>query len=350
MFGTLRTTLAFFVVIGHLFGPYQLGTYAVFGFYILSGYLMTTIMHETYGFTLGGRKKYLLNRFLRIYPIYWFAIIISIILLLFIGKEATDYNPIIYLPTSIEGWLKNILIIFSYHSSPRLSPATWALTVEIFFYIAICIGISRSRITTVIWFVISIGYTVFLVSSNTGDWSTRYFPIEAASLPFSIGGMIYHYRDKIQTTYKKYSLDHPLLWLSLVCLNFCISFSVEIKCQVPAIFNYGFYVNLFLMSVLIASLLNKRFLRIGKNTDKRIGNLSYPIYLMHWQVGAFLYVLIFKDYGRGFMTIEGFLFLLSSSILIVFLSLIAVFVIDKPIEKLRTKIKTNKSTSGTSFF
>lgn len=71
MFGTYRTLLAVMVIFLHLGGMPVIGGYAVFGFYILSGYLMTLIMHKNYGYTRDGVARYAINRFLRIYPIYW---------------------------------------------------------------------------------------------------------------------------------------------------------------------------------------------------------------------------------------------------------------------------------------
>jgi peptidoglycan/LPS O-acetylase OafA/YrhL len=53
MFGFFRTLLALAVVVEHLGPAHYVGPYAVFGFYVLSGYLMTLIMHETYGHTAG---------------------------------------------------------------------------------------------------------------------------------------------------------------------------------------------------------------------------------------------------------------------------------------------------------
>ena len=72
MFGLLRTTFALMVMIYHLFfvGFLSLGTYPVFGFYIISGYLMTVIMHNNYGYTWVGRYSFAVNRFLRLYPQY----------------------------------------------------------------------------------------------------------------------------------------------------------------------------------------------------------------------------------------------------------------------------------------
>lgn len=70
MFGFYRVYLALLVVAHHLGGLTGLGSYAVFGFYMLSGYLMTFIMCRNYHHTTTGFLKYSLNRFLRIYPTY----------------------------------------------------------------------------------------------------------------------------------------------------------------------------------------------------------------------------------------------------------------------------------------
>jgi len=84
MFGTYRTLLALMVVALHL-GGLSMGGYAVFGFYVLSGYLMTLIMQNNYGYSALGFYKYALNRFLRIYPIYWVSIVFSAILVWYFG-------------------------------------------------------------------------------------------------------------------------------------------------------------------------------------------------------------------------------------------------------------------------
>ena len=64
MFGVYRAFLALMVVALHLGGLPVVGAYAVFGFYVLSGYLMTLIMQDRYGYTASGRSAYAVNRFL----------------------------------------------------------------------------------------------------------------------------------------------------------------------------------------------------------------------------------------------------------------------------------------------
>jgi peptidoglycan/LPS O-acetylase OafA/YrhL len=80
MFGLFRYILSLIVVQGHLaplFGKFQ-GVYAVFGFYALSGYLITLVVNQKYGFSLDGLKKFFINRILRLYPVYLILISFSI--------------------------------------------------------------------------------------------------------------------------------------------------------------------------------------------------------------------------------------------------------------------------------
>ncbi len=50
MLGTLRFVLALLVVLNHLWLPVanKIGAHAVLGFYVISGFLMTRILCETY--------------------------------------------------------------------------------------------------------------------------------------------------------------------------------------------------------------------------------------------------------------------------------------------------------------
>lgn len=194
MFGMYRTILALMVVALHLGGVSFIGGYAVFGFYALSGYLMTFIMQTNYGYSLSGIYKYAANRFLRIYPMYIISIIFSAFLVLLLGEQFTaNYHQSIYLPKDISEVVKNLSIFFPLRESPRLTPPAWALTVEIFFYILIGLGLSRNKRIVLIWFVASAIYH-FAVLIFQLDYRHRYFTVFAASLPFSTGALIYHYR------------------------------------------------------------------------------------------------------------------------------------------------------------
>lgn len=174
MFGLYRTFLALLVAFHHLSGIRFQGS-TVFCFYMLSGYLMTLIMHDNYGYSLAGIRRFAISRFLKIYPLYWIACLTSIFLIVCLGIHYTKaYHSKIFLPENFTQILRNFFVIFSIQSSPRLVPPTWALTVQFFFYILIASGISKTKKITTIWFLISICYT-FYTSIAQLDRIYRFF-------------------------------------------------------------------------------------------------------------------------------------------------------------------------------
>src|SRR5260221_14780352 len=67
-----RYILALVVTLTHLqpLGVGRPGQISVFAFYTLSGYLMTRVLNERYGFSTRGTAVFLLNRVLRLWPAY----------------------------------------------------------------------------------------------------------------------------------------------------------------------------------------------------------------------------------------------------------------------------------------
>jgi peptidoglycan/LPS O-acetylase OafA/YrhL len=86
--GVWRFFLAFLVAISHLWdgmihGP---AAYAVWGFFLISGYLMTVGLLTRYGEGWAGLLDYAINRFLRIYPTYYIACLFGALALFLMPK------------------------------------------------------------------------------------------------------------------------------------------------------------------------------------------------------------------------------------------------------------------------
>ncbi|MEQ9395890.1 acyltransferase family protein [Haliea sp.] len=286
MFGIYRTALALLVVLQHLGEVPSIGTYAVFGFYVLSGYLMTAIMHQNYGFSLGGIFKYAVNRGLRIYPIYWVACLLTLGLIVVFGStEVSNFHSAMRYPTTANEIIKNIFIIFPDLSSARLSPPAWALTVELFFYALIGLGLSKYFFVTVIWFVCSLVYHVTALSPQF-PWSDTYFSIAAASLPFSTGALIYFQRARFESFVKRNQTGILAVLVLSFALNFLLFRDIVSK-------EFAFYFSYVICSLLVLALSFLNTSSSGRKADKWIGDLSYPIYLIHYQVG-FLCLVAFQ--------------------------------------------------------
>ena len=318
--GVLRITLALIVMITHLVHFSPSGTYAVFGFYIISGYLMTLIMHESYGYTFEGRSRYLINRILRLYPQYWCSLLFTILLIDFIGFSGVlRFNSIIFIPYSYETWASNISMVFLKSSPtyvPRLIPQAWTLTIEMFFYLLICIGISKTFNRTQLWFAASVIYTIAALSLELN----RYNGLMASSLPFSIGALIYYLpKSKL-----------PAIPLFILMVVNCYLWTLYPK----AIF--GFYINILICAFLVSSLTRGTF--VSESLDKRLGDLSYPVYLLHFSVGMLVSELVFGQplHEHSF---RGFINLVISLFFIYGLSSLFIKYVDQPIQTIRTRIK-----------
>jgi peptidoglycan/LPS O-acetylase OafA/YrhL len=115
--GIYRFLLASCVVIGHLSGNQyasHTGMFAVFGFYVLSGYLITRVLHKTYDF---DPVTFWSNRLLRLFPPY--ALFLATGLLLIFGTaDAGAFFPAVWQASpSPADWL-GVITIFPMGISP----------------------------------------------------------------------------------------------------------------------------------------------------------------------------------------------------------------------------------------
>lgn len=350
MFGLLRTTLALMVMAFHLcVNLVPLGAYSVYGFYVISGYLMTLTMHGTYGYTAFGRYSFAVNRFLRLYPQYWIAAILSLVLIQFVGEPvARNFHPSMYVPASIESVLANLTMIYpAWHTTsvnPRLVPPTWALTVELFFYFLICLGLSKTFFRVQVWFVVSILYVVvsFLLGHS---WVERYLPVAAASLPFSMGAAVYFLArgDGPRWLLAKLTLPAPTLFVMFIvnCIAWMLIYHLGLL-KPTGVIEIGFYLSMAICAGLVYSLAKGDCIaRVGGKIDKAVGDLSYPIYLLHWQIGLGVSYLVFGQPLHE-MSERGFISFLVSVMVVVPLSLLLETLIDRPVQALREKVKANR--------
>ena len=345
MFGAFRLYLALLVIAQHLLGVPDVGAYAVFSFFVLSGFLMTAIMHETYGYDRGGRWRYAQNRFLRLYPNYWIAIAISVAVIGVVGPRfAADYFPDLRPPTTGFSALQNLTMVFAnlfpVDVSPRLSPATWALTVEMTYYALIGLGISRSRRLTTLWLLLSLAYVaaVFALRLHSG-W--RYFAIPAGSLPFSVGAALYFHKDALYRRIRTVALlgTGPLAFAHLAV---CAAFSVQACFGTHyAIADLGRYVGIGVTALLLVRLYYEGPPRLPRSVDNLLGRYSYPAYLLHFQLGALTSYLLFRRPVIGFSGLS-FLALVVNLGLIALAASAMLFGVDPAIERLRTAIRARR--------
>lgn len=329
--GYFRFILALAVSANHLWVIGGIGRYAVFAFYILSGYLMTTIIKNRYGTELAGLKKYAINRFLRIYPIYFIALAISMTFILILGSSGISMiDKNLSMPNGPLGWFMNITLLgLDFNVLERTIPPSWTLFVEVFYYALIPLAVRAGGKFILWWVGVSIIYHLYFMLTHHGamyGWNSRYGTVMAGSLGFSIGCMLRHY---------------PMTWMhkrwvfisSLAFLTACYAVTAywfmgaPSKWQLDVMSTVIFYVSMVLSSIVIVNLFEIRQGRIGN----LLGDFSYSFYLLHLPVGFFIFKTMnfeprsFSIFVAGAMTTLLFCFLLR--------------VADKRINSLRNRIK-----------
>lgn len=92
MFGTYRFILALAVALDHmgLFPAFHVGSTAVIGFFILSGYVMAHSFSKYFGSDLRQALRFYLDRALRIYPVY--LVLLGLIVGFFLLTEPSRTN------------------------------------------------------------------------------------------------------------------------------------------------------------------------------------------------------------------------------------------------------------------
>lgn len=331
MFGIYRFVLSCMVVLAHLWPALTdwTGVYAVFSFYMLSGYLIAFALNESYGFRFSGLLRFLSNRALRIYPPYLVVLVAAIVIVLLIPDAAQRINEKLVLPSGLKGWLHNIFILGLNGDTSRLVPPAWSVDVALFFYFSMAILLVRDRRITVLWFATSLAITLFMLVSQYG-FNLRYASILGASLPFSVGAMIFHFRQKFMNMSK---------WNILIASVLFVLHAISSKVLWNNPRSMGFYLSLFISIYLqtsLGSLRRKNMPSWIVKTDEFLGNLSYPVFLCHWHVASIIASLGFLGVSDG----GGILFFLSLPWINLAAYLIN-FSVEKPISKIRSRIRSH---------
>jgi len=314
--GSWRFFLAFLVVISHLWkdmigGP---AAYAVWGFFILSGYLMTLVLNEKYGAHFKGLKRYAFNRFLRIYPLYWLASILGFLALLILpskGIVPSTLNPGFNLPQSLAEYWHNLTLVLVpiFGGSNFLVPVSGALATELAAYILMPF-IAFSRLAAFLGLILSLFANIKLgltIDDFALNFATRYSSFLSCYVAFAFGSLTYHYKNYFN------HLKMPFLSMAIWIAHCMLGIKFNLYPWV-----YGLYVAMPISSWVIISLTE---LKTGK-IDRFLGDLSYPIYLFH--TGVAVWFLVYFNNVRSFS-------LFTASFLTTILISILLLYVDKKI-------------------
>jgi len=336
MFGTYRYLLAILVAMSHNW-PVLMnwsGYYSVFGFFILSGYLMTSVLTDTYGHSVSGITRFMTNRVLRLYPPYLIAALFAVCVYIVVPDDPRlVFNRFLYLPDTTMEWLQNIFLfgLAPFETKPILVGPAWSLTVELVYYFALAILLARWRIIVVLWLVLSLAQTAFSFENGI-DFSHRYFTIIAGSLPFSTGAFIYHFKGHLKFIQKWHVFPAFALFIGNMIFTRYLWGNPRMS--------YGIYVSYLLCAYMVICLSKVDKSDVSSwvsRYDKFLGNLSYPVFLFH--MACKIIVIWFLGPNWRGHKLASFV----ASLLLANLIAYAVFVlVEKNVNKVRDRIRMPK--------
>jgi len=317
-FGTWRFLLAFFVCISHLWAGMMHGpaAYAVWGFFVLSGFLMTHIISNRYGITSAGLKNFAFNRFLRIYPLYWIACVLGVVSLYFLprlGITPSDLNPQFLRPQDAGDWLNNITLLPITGGHGLFVPVSGALAVEVGVYILMPL-MAMSKPAAWLGLILSVALNLHF-GLDSGSFALRYSSFLTSFAAFTLGALVSQYSlllDKFRAPVLSVFvwIAHCLIWFKFSLWPW----------------TYGLYVSALLSAWVVLSLAKIKTGRL----DNILGEMSYPLYLLHTTVGV--WVLVFHNSMRSFS------FFAISFGLTLLLSWLIIVLIDRPLHRLKRPV------------
>ncbi|MEZ5504361.1 MAG: acyltransferase [Halioglobus sp.] len=292
MLGTVRYILALMVACSHIWQQllWWQGIYAVFCFYVISGYLMSMVLNEVYHGT-DGTMRYVANRVLRIYPAYLIVLVLTALATSYLTQYLQQpfgygyvLSDFIGSPGNLRAWLANLSLVYGFPDALAVSQ-TWSLRVELVFYL-IMIFLVRRFSTVLAWFVLSAAYVLYQNYIGV-EFEERYTSVLGSSIAFSAGALIYHAHLKYPISKLHIPMAAALFIIHLVCAPYLWGFPANSNALLPSVWqqNLGIYPNLLIFAYLLYGLCCReksagRLHSIGEF----LGKIAYSIFLLHWLI------------------------------------------------------------------
>jgi peptidoglycan/LPS O-acetylase OafA/YrhL len=361
--GSIRTLLAVSVLFYHAYGVvFVSGALAVQLFFLISGFLISFVLLEAK--TYGTVRSFYKNRALRLFPLY-FVVALGTLALYFgvyfvlgietpffavfreidwIGRVALTLSNLLvfgqdwimftavrdgnfqitgfFWPTEVPVW-DGLLII-----------PGWSLGVELTFYLVAPFILPRRKLLVTL-LCASLALRLVFIMAGFGlkdPWSYRFFPTELAL--FLIGALSHQV---LMPRLKKRG------WMTRKT-SIAITAFVFTYCVIFSLLPFPRFQSLTLFVIFALSL---PFLFQFQNSfrfDRKIGELSYPIYIVHMTV--LLPVSYLFDRIKDIPGYTGLDMVLAVLVLTVIASIVLHRLGDKHIERLRDRVRGNSKANA----
>ena len=355
--GTLRTLFAIAVVFAHTYGFVLVGgKNAVQLFYMISGFLISYVLVERK--TYSSIRSFYINRYLRLYPIYFLVALLSLLVFVFaaaIGKDVVFFQVYRDAPVAanillvisnatifFQDWVmfsaveqKQLVFSADFFKSEvvlypgLLVPQAWTLGVELAFYVIAPFVLARRRVLLLL-LALSIALRVYLLYIGLGKsdpWTYRFFPAELAL--FLLGALAHQI---LLPIYRK-TLPGGGILDAFASLSTYILIAVTLVYWLIPVRET--IKTIFLFSVFLLLMPLTFEFQSRRRWDKWIGDLSYPIYISHMLI-IFIVSLVLGRFG----SVDKLLVSATVVVLTVGFSIVLNIFVGGPVESLRSRFRS----------
>ncbi len=326
--GLFRFLLSFVVVFHHSF-PIRLGSWAVAMFFVLSGYWISKLWREKYSRTPSPYTTFLISRWLRLAPLF---VAVQLIAILVYASGILSVQTAFL--EDMRWWITQPIVAGSTQFG-RLLPPAWSLDVEMQFYVLaplFIIGLTQLETTGSTILLVLLGLWQFLLlSAGVGMETNR---LDLYAWLFAVGLISQRYDWRPSLTLQRASLSALIGFLLLAVL---FSSTRSLVWQVGSSVSNGpeNQSSLFFVLIVLAGIPTaiSTVHRPSGSWDRWFGDLSYPLYLIHWLPRDWYYSQV--DWRQGAWW-NGCL-LLSNFLLATSLAVLLLHRVDRPVQAMRQR-------------
>lgn len=331
--GYLRFFAAFAVAAHHLWG--MEGNATVYCFYAITGFVIAYLCSEVY-VGRNAKRRLLESQALRIYPTYWASLFVSILLILAVDSDMQHVHEGMQLPNSFNSWFRQVtsfgLLEWPFYKYPtRIIPSGWSLNIILVHYIFMTLFIGSSYRRALCFLAASIAVTIGCVASGRGITLLHlYFSFYGPSVAFASGAVAYHLSKRLPPDFML-SKTGVVGMLALMNLLFYLPHLAGFWVDEHPIYRYFVFV---IATVVVALLFTTERKRRPSKLNLWAGDLSYPIFLLHWPAGGIISVMQGLRPGN-----HSFALFLPSLILSMVIGWAIVMFIEKPLKEYRVRLR-----------
>ena len=303
----LRGVAILLVVLYHNFGFIRQSYFGWLGvdlFFVLSGFLITSILINAVN-EPGFLKKFYVRRVLRIFPLYYFVLILFLLVFPFIGYFNTELDYFVNNQWWFWTYLQNWLFSFQLTGDAKILTHLWSLAVEEQFYLVWPFVILLVRSPKRLFFIM-LAVLALVIIARSAIWLYKVEDLNYTTLytftridGICIGSMIallIKFRPKLIENNFTYII------LGLAAINFFFYFlNQQNKNGYPyfAFVGYTTFCAMFglLLHEIVSTSRNSFVNRLFSLRPLRFfGKISYGFYVFHWPVymmsyNSFFYIL-----------------------------------------------------------